>query len=84
MIHFISSSFISRIDSKGRISIPIRLRAKLKLVEGSKVRIIENKNRLIIIPESDYNLPLFNNTKRDKRPLKSNFNSKFKRGEKDE
>lgn len=38
------------LDSKGRISIPIGLRAKLGLLEGSKVRIVLNKGRLIITP----------------------------------
>ena len=46
-------SAISTVDSKGRISIPIGLRAKLKLLEGSKVRILKRRKSLVIIPCSD-------------------------------
>ena len=42
------SSLISKIDSKGRITIPIRLRAKLRLVEGSNVEISLKKNKLVV------------------------------------
>jgi len=44
---------ISKVDSKGRITIPIGLRAKLKLLEGSEVRMILNKNKLIVTPNSN-------------------------------
>ena len=37
-------------DSKGRISIPIGLRAKLKLVEGSKVKLAANTNGISVYP----------------------------------
>lgn len=53
MVHGISA--VSRVDSKGRVSIPIGLRAKLRLVEGSNVRIVLEKNRLIVSPNSDAN-----------------------------
>ncbi len=42
MVQFTSSTVISSVDSKGRISIPIGIRAKLKLLEGSKVRLVPN------------------------------------------
>ena len=45
-------SAISKVDSKGRVSVPIGLRAKLGLVEGSNVRIFLDKDRLIVIPYS--------------------------------
>ena len=32
-----SSTYISRIDKKGRVFIPIRLRAKLRLLEGTDI-----------------------------------------------
>lgn len=41
---------ISKVDSKGRITIPIGLRARLRLVEGSEVKIMLNTNRLTIVP----------------------------------
>ena len=43
---------ISKVDSKGRISIPIGFRWKLKLIEGSAVKIILKKNILIVSPNS--------------------------------
>jgi len=44
---------ISRVDKKGRISIPVGLRLKLRLLEGSNVKIVLNKKRLIVTPDSD-------------------------------
>lgn len=44
------SNYISKIDSKGRISIPIALRLKLKLIEGSSVYCIQKGKKLILIP----------------------------------
>lgn len=41
---------ISKIDSKGRISIPIDLRARLNLIEGSTVKIILKDRKLVLIP----------------------------------
>lgn len=48
MVHFISS--ISRVDSKGRVSIPIGLRYKLRLVEGSKVGFQVKDKTIVLIP----------------------------------
>ena len=42
---------ISKIDKKGRISIPISLRAKLGWLEGSKVSINLNGDRLILLQD---------------------------------
>ena len=53
MIYFTLLTAISKVDSKGRISIPIRLRAKLNLVEGRFVKITFQDNSLILIPNSD-------------------------------
>lgn len=50
MIYFTLFSAISKVDSKGRISIPIGLRLKLNLLEGSIVKIALNDKKLIIIP----------------------------------
>ncbi len=48
MVHGINT--ISRIDSKGRVSIPVGLRYKLKLIEGSVVSFeIKGKN-LVLTP----------------------------------
>ena len=43
-------SAISRVDSKGRVSIPIGLRYKLRLVEGSEVCFQVRGNKLVVIP----------------------------------
>ena len=43
---------ISKVDKKGRISIPISLRAKIGLVEGRFVKITFRNNALILIPEN--------------------------------
>ena len=43
-------SAISKVDSKGRITIPIGFRAKLRLLEGSDVRIVLKNKKLIIFP----------------------------------
>lgn len=51
MIQFTLFSFVSKVDSKGRVSIPIKLRAKLKIIEGCRVKILAKKGRLILIPE---------------------------------
>ena len=51
---FTLCSAVSKVDSKGRISIPIGFRWKLRLVEGRKVKIVLNKDRLAIIPNSDF------------------------------
>ena len=48
----ISNFSIAKVDSKGRISIPIALRAKLNLLEGTRVKIVLNKGKLIIIPKN--------------------------------
>ena len=45
------SSAVSKVDSKGRISIPIGFRVKLKLIEGSRVKIVLKKDRLILVPD---------------------------------
>jgi len=45
-------STISKVDKKGRISIPIQLRAKLGLLEGRFVKIIFKNGSLILIPEN--------------------------------
>lgn len=50
------SSAISKVDSKGRISVPIGLRAKVKLVEGSRVKILKRRKSLLIVPCSDEDL----------------------------
>ncbi len=48
MVHGIS--LISRVDSKGRVSIPVGLRYKLRLIEGSEVGFrIKGKN-IVLIP----------------------------------
>ncbi len=52
MVYFTLVSAISKIDSKGRVSIPIGLRAKIGLVEGSRVRIVLDGNKLIVTPDS--------------------------------
>ena len=44
---------ISKVDSKGRISIPVGLRWKLRLKEGSLVRISKRKNFLVLFPFSE-------------------------------
>ena len=43
-------SFISKIDSKGRISIPISLRSKLKLLEGSEVVLSVSGSSISVVP----------------------------------
>lgn len=48
MVHGISA--ISRIDSKGRVSIPVGLRYKLKLLEGNTVSFELRANKLVLIP----------------------------------
>lgn len=40
----------SKIDKKGRISIPIGLRAKLRMLEGTRVEIILRNGKLILLP----------------------------------
>ncbi|MBI4176792.1 MAG: MraZ N-terminal domain containing protein [Candidatus Aenigmarchaeota archaeon] len=45
-----SSACISRIDRKGRIFIPIRLRAKLRLLEGTDIVIAASDGCLIVFP----------------------------------
>lgn len=39
---------------KGRITIPIRLRAKLRLLEGSKVKLLFENGKLILIPDNGH------------------------------
>lgn len=84
MIYFTLVSAISKVDSKGRISIPIGLRAKLGLVEGSSVRIILEKNRLIITPNSKNGQSSVNDNIRGCEPLVSGSNpdSDPRRGDK--
>lgn len=48
MVHGISA--VSRVDSKGRVSIPVGLRYKLRLIEGSAVSFEVRGNKLILIP----------------------------------
>lgn len=48
MVHFISAIF--RVDSKGRVSIPIGLRYKLRLLEGSEVGFQVKDNKIVLIP----------------------------------
>ena len=43
---------ISRIDSKGRVSIPIGLRYKLRLAEGSEVGFRVKGKTIVLIPVS--------------------------------
>ena len=52
VIYFTLFTAISKVDKKGRISIPIRLRAKIGLVEGRFVKITFKNNSLILIPEN--------------------------------
>ena len=48
MVHGISA--VSRVDSKGRVSIPVGLRYKLRLIEGSAVSFEIKGNKLVLIP----------------------------------
>lgn len=48
MVHGISA--VSRVDSKGRVSIPVGLRYKLRLIEGSAVSFEVKGSRLILTP----------------------------------
>ena len=48
MVHGISA--ISRVDSKGRVSIPVGLRYKLKLIEGSAVSFEVKGKKLFLSP----------------------------------
>jgi AbrB family looped-hinge helix DNA binding protein len=48
-----NSGYISRVDSKGRITIPIGLRARLRLLEGSSVRIIRKGRAIVVLPQGD-------------------------------
>ncbi len=48
MVHGIR--YISRVDSKGRVSIPVGLRYKLKLIEGSTVSFEVRSDKLALIP----------------------------------
>ena len=48
VVHGISA--VSRVDSKGRVSIPIGLRYKLKLFEGSEVSFQVKGNKLVLFP----------------------------------
>ena len=41
---------ISRVDSKGRVSIPIGLRYKLRLLEGSEVSFQVEGKTIVLIP----------------------------------
>ena len=43
-------SYISRVDSKGRVSIPIGLRYKLRLIEGSEVGFRIKGKTIVLIP----------------------------------
>ena len=45
-------SATSKVDSKGRVSIPIGLRARLELLEGSRVKFLLLKDKLLILPEN--------------------------------
>ncbi len=45
-----TSSAISKIDPKGRIVVPINMRASLNLIEGSKVRLVATKGNLSVFP----------------------------------
>ncbi|MBI2543100.1 MAG: AbrB/MazE/SpoVT family DNA-binding domain-containing protein [Candidatus Aenigmarchaeota archaeon] len=48
MVHGISA--ISRIDSKGRVSIPVGLRYKLRLMEGSAVSFEVKGKKIVLVP----------------------------------
>jgi len=48
-------SAFSKVDSKGRVLIPIKIRAKLKILEGSRVRFLLLKDKLILLPENQDN-----------------------------
>ena len=48
MVHGISA--ISRVDSKGRVSIPVGLRYKLRLLEGSEVCFKVKGKTIVLIP----------------------------------
>ena len=48
MVHGISA--VSRVDSKGRVSIPVGLRYKLRLIEGSPVSFEIKGKKLFLIP----------------------------------
>ncbi|MCD6403217.1 MAG: MraZ N-terminal domain containing protein [Candidatus Aenigmarchaeota archaeon] len=50
MLNSTSLEFIVKVDSKGRISIPIRIRVKLKMLEGSLVKIVEKEGYLLLFP----------------------------------
>ena len=56
MTYFTREKFsaISKIDSKGRVSIPIGLRARLRLLEGSSVKFLLKDNRLILILDNGH------------------------------
>ena len=51
MVHGISA--ISRVDSKGIVSIPIGLRYKLRLVEGSEVCFKIRGKTLVLVPDNN-------------------------------
>ena len=48
MVHGISA--VSRVDSKGRVSIPAGLRYKLRLIEGSAVSFEVKSKKIVLIP----------------------------------
>ena len=52
MSSFTKFSAISEIDSKGRIYIPRKVRAKLNLIEGSRVGLEVKNGKLLIYPLS--------------------------------
>jgi len=43
-----SNYILSTIDKKGRVLIPIRLRAKLRFLEGMNVKLTISDNRLVV------------------------------------
>lgn len=47
---FTNFSSSTKLDSKGRITIPMRIRAKLNLLEGSKLKLLVEENKILLVP----------------------------------
>ncbi|MBI4168043.1 MAG: AbrB/MazE/SpoVT family DNA-binding domain-containing protein [Candidatus Aenigmarchaeota archaeon] len=43
-----STYTLSSVDKKGRIFIPVKLRFKLRFLEGTKVKLTANGNKLVV------------------------------------
>lgn len=67
-------SAISKIDSKGRISIPIKFRAKLGWIEGNEVRIVLNKNKLIVTLNDEGTIDSKNSRMETRKDVKAGIN----------